>query len=188
MPNYSNGKIYLVRFYDNDKLVYIGSTTQSLAVRFGGHKKKSNFSCSLHRCIDSTYNGDWSKCYIELLEIYDCQNKEELNKKEGEIIRHYKADENYEVINKYIAGRTDKQYRKDSKDKTTEYYQANKEKLKKHHHDYYQENKETIVNKKIEYYQANKEKKIEYYQANKEKRKLYAAQYYKNLKKTATND
>ena len=28
-----------IRFYDNDKLIYIGSTTQILAVRFGGHKK-----------------------------------------------------------------------------------------------------------------------------------------------------
>ena len=42
MPNYSNGKIYSIRFYDNDKLLYIGSTTQILAVRFGGHKKILN--------------------------------------------------------------------------------------------------------------------------------------------------
>jgi hypothetical protein len=39
MPDYANSSIYTIRFYDNDKLIFIGSTIQSLSVRFGGHKK-----------------------------------------------------------------------------------------------------------------------------------------------------
>ncbi len=38
MPNYANGKIYTIRFHNSNE-IYIGSTTQSLPVRFGGHKE-----------------------------------------------------------------------------------------------------------------------------------------------------
>ena len=39
MPvNFQNGKIYCIRSHQTDK-VYIGSTTQTLAQRFGKHKK-----------------------------------------------------------------------------------------------------------------------------------------------------
>ncbi len=78
MPNYSNGKIYTIRFYDNDKLIYIGSTTQILAVRFGGHKR--GLTRSLNQYIQENYNGDFKSCYIELLENYECYNKNELDK------------------------------------------------------------------------------------------------------------
>ena len=34
MPvDYQKGKIYTIRCYDDDSLIYVGSTTQSLAVR-----------------------------------------------------------------------------------------------------------------------------------------------------------
>ncbi len=97
MPDYNNGKIYTVRF-NNSNEIYIGSTTQSLAVRFGGHKIPS--SCSLYQFIKNKYNGDWKECYYELFENYSCSNKEELRQKEGEIIRQFKNDEHYICINK----------------------------------------------------------------------------------------
>jgi hypothetical protein len=49
--------MYSIRFYDNDKLIYIGSTTQILAVRFEGHKNK--IRCSLFQYIQENYNGDF---------------------------------------------------------------------------------------------------------------------------------
>jgi hypothetical protein len=101
MPDYSNGKIYSIRFYENDKLIYIGSTIQPLAVRFSGHKK--NINCSLFQYIQDYYNGDFKCCYIELLEYYECNNKNELNRKEGEIIRKYKANNDYIIINKILS-------------------------------------------------------------------------------------
>jgi hypothetical protein len=132
MPNYSNGKIYSIRFNDNDKLIYIGSTTQILAVRFGGHTKQSNNS--LYQYIQENYNGDFKSCYMELLEPYECKNIQELNKKEGEIIRKYNAGDNYIVINKYIASRDKKQYYQENADKQKEqkrqYYQENADKIK----------------------------------------------------------
>jgi len=80
MPNYQNGKIYSIRSRSREDLVYVGSTTQPLSVRFGGHKAPSNKSTS-KQIIDL---GD---AYIELIENYSCNNREELLKREGEIMR-----------------------------------------------------------------------------------------------------
>ncbi len=79
MPDYSKSKIYCIRFHNNVNIIYIGSTIQPLAVRFGGHKRGNN--CSLYQYIHQHYNGDLSCCYIELLEPYECNNKEALVKK-----------------------------------------------------------------------------------------------------------
>ena len=132
MPDYSKGKIYTIRFNDNSKLIYIGSTIQTLPMRYGGHKRDRE--CSLFQYVQEHYNGEWSNTYIELLEYYECNDKNELNKKEGEIIRKFKADENYTVINKIIAGRTRKQYLQENVDKIREqrkqYRQDNVDKIK----------------------------------------------------------
>ena len=68
MPDYSKGQIYSVRFYDNDNIIYIGSTVQALAVRFGAHKRNSQ--CSLYQYIQEKYNNDFKACYIELIENF----------------------------------------------------------------------------------------------------------------------
>jgi hypothetical protein len=187
MPNYANGKIYSIRFRDNDKFIYIGSTTQPLAVRFGGHKKKCNNS-AVKQFIQSNHNGDWTVCYIELYETYACNSKEELNKKEGEVIRQYKNNNNYICINKEIAGRTLKQYYEDNKEnikkQKMQYYEDNKDKISKYHQQYYEDNKdkireqhnqyiedhkETIKKQSKQYYEDNKDKKKQYYEDNKDK-------------------
>ncbi len=144
MPDYTKGKIYTIRFNESNE-IYIGSTTQPLAVRFGEHKRKKDSSVS--KLINEKYNGDWCVCYYELYESFSCNNKEELNKKEGEIIRIFKNDENYICINKSIAGRTHK-----------EYYDINKEKLNEKHRIYYDINKEKEKERKRIYYENNKEK------------------------------
>ena len=86
MPNYQDGKIYTVRFHDNDKLIYIGSTTQSIAKRFSTHKRNLNKS-TLCLCVENNYNNDWTSCYYELYENHPCNSKDELHRKEGEVIR-----------------------------------------------------------------------------------------------------
>jgi hypothetical protein len=162
MPNYSNGKIYTIRFHNSNE-IYIGSTIQSLAVRFGGHKKSQD--TSLYYLINDKYNGNWNECYYELYENYSCNNREELCKKEGEVIRQFKNDENYDCINCVIAGRTAKEYEEDRKGSRKEY---KKEKGK----EYREKNKESIEKKKKEFYELNKEilneKQKEYYNKNKE--------------------
>ena len=77
MPNYDNGKIYSIRSYSRPDLVYIGSTTEQLSKRFYQHKKPSNKVKSSKKIIDL---GD---AYIELIENYSCNSKEELHRREG---------------------------------------------------------------------------------------------------------
>jgi hypothetical protein len=87
MPNYQNGKIYCIRSFKTDD-VYIGSTTQSLALRIGKHRTgyrmwkngKSHFMNS-YQILE---HGDE---YIELVEEYPCKNKMELCKREYEVMR-----------------------------------------------------------------------------------------------------
>ena len=169
--DYSKGKIYNIRFYDNNKLVYIGSTIQSLAVRFGGHKR--NINCSLYKYIIKNYDGNFRSCYIELIELFVSNSKEELNKREGEVIRKFKADENYITINQNIAGRTLKQYYIDNTDKLKQYRIDNTDKQKQYRID----NNDNIKEYQKQYYIDNTDKLKQYYIDNTDKLKEYQKQY-----------
>jgi len=174
MPNYSNGKIYTIRFHNSNE-IYIGSTTQSLAVRYGHHKRCENTIIS--KIINSKYNCDWSVCYYELYENYGCNSKEELNRKEGEIIRLFKSDELYNCINILISGRTDKEYYEDNADeikkKVKQYRKDNPDKIKQLNQQYYQNNADKLIEQSKKYRDDNsdkiKEAKKIYYEKNKEK-------------------
>ena len=164
MPDYNNGKIYTIRSHQTVGF-YIGSTTQSLAVRFGGHKKdyKKYFKNNNKSYCSSYEILKFDDCYIELLENFSCESKDELLKREGEMIR-LNIDV---VVNKRIAGRTDKEWRIDNKEKIKEYYETNKEQLKQ----YRLENKE-----------SQKQYQKQYRLENKESQKQYQKQYYQNKK------
>jgi hypothetical protein len=77
--NYTNSKIYALRSYSTDK-IYIGSTTQSLT------KKLSELKYSHGNAIID-YISKYDDVYIELLEDFPCKSKEELMKRQGELIR-----------------------------------------------------------------------------------------------------
>ena len=146
MPDYQNGKIYSIRSHLTDD-VYIGSTVQSLSNRLAGHKKgykqwlnKKITYTSSYQIIEKDY-----ECYIELIENYSCNNKEELHKREGEIIRATTC------INKIIPGRTKKEYEKDNKEQISElkkqYHHNNKQQLNEKSKQYYNNNKEQLKQK-----------------------------------------
>ena len=155
MPDYKNGKIYKI-WSPMGKEIYIGSTIQSLYARKSQHKR-----CM--KCSSKILFEKYDDVRIELIEYFPCNNKEELDKKEGFYIR------NNDCINKNIAGRTEKEYYEDNKEKIKEYLQDNKEKIKEQKKEYYEDNKDKIK----EYRDNNKEKKKEYmkeyYEDNKEK-------------------
>ena len=162
MPNYEQGKIYAIRSHLTDE-IYIGSTTQSLSQRFGGHKRsKDTTSVKLLSLGDA---------YIELIENYPCKNKEELNRREGQLQREHLE----KIVNRKIEGRSKAEYWKENKEKFASqkavYRAENKEEIVEKKAEYYQENKEKISEKMATYYQANKEKIAAYNQANKEKKK-----------------
>ena len=176
MPDYKQGNIYTVRCKTDDTLIYVGCTTQSLSERMAKHKhdsmKRPNICFYQH--ID-----DWDNWYIELYENYACENKEQLNKREGEIIREIGT------INKQIAGRTHQEWYKDNKEKVLKQrkdnYDNNKDKILQSQKEYANKNKDKIKEYKKEYGQKNKEKLAEankeYQQNNKDKFKEYLKQY-----------
>jgi hypothetical protein len=187
---YQNGKIYTIRNKNNDTLIYVGSTIQPLHKRFHAHKnnayneKCKGYNILLYQKMRETNIEDW---YIELYEDLPTERREQLNKREGEIIREIGT------LNKNIAGRTikesDKVYREANKDKYKEYREANNEANKEYQKKYYEANKEQkkeyreankerINDKAKEYYEANKEQKKEYREANKEAIKERKKEYY----------
>jgi hypothetical protein len=99
---------------------------------------------------------------ILLVEYYPCNNKEELLKKEGEYIL------NNSCVNKRQAGRTDKVWATD-----------NKEKIKLQKQEYYKKNKEHINNRNKKY---NETYNKTYYEKNKEKILQQKKEYYDKIK------
>ena len=153
MPiNYQNGKVYAIRSHQTDK-IYIGSTTQSLARRFAVHKNDKKRGGK--KCSTSKEMFQYDDCYIELLENYPCNSKEELLRKEGQLIR-----EN-DCVNRCIAGRTPKEWAQDNKEavsvKNKKYRENNKEALAQKSKEYYKKNKEAKIVKTKEYRDTHKQ-------------------------------
>jgi hypothetical protein len=150
---YKNGKIYTIRHKNDDSLIYVGSTIQPLFKRWNQHKEILNnenhksYNMLLYQKMRATNVNDW---YIELYENFTCDNKEQLNKQEGEVIRKIST------LNKRIEGRTKVEYREDNrdiinekkkeynkihKDKRKAYREAHKDKIKEYNKEYYYKNK-----------------------------------------------
>lgn len=144
MPNYALGKIYKLTHPDTDD-VYIGSTCQKyLSYRLGGHKGDyKKWKAGKFRYVTSfkLFELGADDVAIELVECYPCTCKEEMCKKEGEHIKATKC------LNKYVAGRTQKEYREE-----------NKQVISKKDKERYEDNKEAVLKKRKEWYQANKAK------------------------------
>ena len=138
---YKNGKIYLIKSLLNPRRVYVGSTCKMLAIRWAGHilalgKRMTS--------VDKEVNGDWDNWCIELYELYPCDCKMELKRREGVITKELGT------INQRIAGTT----------------------ILESQRNHYERNKETIIEKKKHreeekgktdyqiYYENNKEKCI----------------------------
>jgi hypothetical protein len=179
MPNYQNGKIYTIRSHQTEN-IYIGSTTQPLTKRLSKHKadyKRYNKNNN-NKYYSSFKIVKYEDVYIELYELYPCNSNEELHKREGELIREL------DCVNKYIAGRTKKEYNEDNKEdifiKKKQYREDNKEKISIKKKEYRKNNKEKFKQTDKKYYEDNKEKSKQYYQDNKEKMLIKSKQYYQD--------
>lgn len=97
---YKNAKLYAIRSHKTDRF-YIGSTTQALSKRLGNHVSAYKTHLNGHGYYMTSYeilkHGD---AYIELLEDFACENKEQLLKREGELIRAHQDV----VVNKLVPG------------------------------------------------------------------------------------
>lgn len=170
--DYQKGKIYVLRdIRTNDQpIIYVGSTTQSLSQRMSSHRSQSSSKpLPIYKYILDVVGG-WDSVKIELYENYPCDSKDELNRREGEVIREFNG--NGTLKNVYIAGRTQKQYYEETKEKFAEQRKQYREENKEYMKQYREENKEKIIGLMKQYYEANKEAILEnrkqYCEANRE--------------------
>lgn len=127
MPNYQEGKIYTIRCRTDETLIYVGSTTQPLCKRLYEHKLRCLNEKYINILLYQRINSDLNNWYIELHSLYPCSCKNELERKEGEIIREIGT------LNTRIPNRTKKERYDENKDnvkkKSMENYYKNKDKI-----------------------------------------------------------
>jgi len=154
---YQRGKIYSIRSHQTDD-IYIGSTVQFLYMRLAGHRRDYNSWVDGKKISYKTSYQimKYDDAYIELIEECPCNDKNELNRREGQMIREMNC------VNKRIEGRTRKEYRQDNKEKIKEqskqYRKDNKEKYNENSRKYYEENKEKFKIHNKKYKKQNKER------------------------------
>ena len=140
MPNYQNSLIYKIVCNETGK-VYIGSTTQNLAKRIGGHRSNYNhYLNGFGKYVTSFAILENENYSYVLVEKYSCDDKLELHARERFYI------ESMVCVNKNIPGRSMKEYCK-------KYNKTNEGKIKIRRAEYNKVNKEKIA----ENYQANKD-------------------------------
>ena len=137
MPDYSTGKIYKIINPQNET-IYIGSTTQKLSQRFCRHDHKDNGN------------------KIILIENYPCNSREELVKKEQEVIEQYDN-----LLNQFRAFNSEEYNKEYYKKYHKEYCENNRDKLSEKHKKWYETNKDKIIEKSKVYHENNRDKILE---------------------------
>ena len=163
IPNkYHNGKIYQITDIAYTKC-YIGSTTEGLSLRMtrhrAGYKHFLNIGKKFISSFDLFNEYGVENCKIELIEYFKCDSLQELRKREGQVIK------NTECVNKWVAGRTQKERYEDNKDKILEqqkeYQQANKDKIneqkRERYKEFYETKKDKLNEQRRERYKLKKE-------------------------------
>jgi hypothetical protein len=169
--SYQNGKIYRIWSLLTDK-IYIGSTADTLSNRFCSHKKSYKRWKNGKKELTSSFTlfeaVGIDNCKIDLEHNFPCNSKRELNREEGRVQRLHK----HILINKCIAGRTDKEYHQDHKEESKQYYQEHKEEILDQKKQYYQEHKEERLDQNKQYYQEHKAQILEQIKQYREEHKI----------------
>ena len=181
MRDYKQGKIYTIRCKYDDSLIYVGSTVERLCVRMARHRCKSKRDESMHYLLYQEVNKtNWDDWFMELYQDYPCESKEQLNKREGQIIREIGT------LNKQIAGRSQQEYYRENFERWQQYHKQynhdNAEKRIEYKKQYYIDNIDYFREKHKQYRQDNfeklREKRKHYDQINAARLKEYHKQYY----------
>ena len=180
---YNHSRIYKIQSNLTDK-IYIGSTTQSLAQRLSDHVRHYNQYINktlteYTTSYDIIKQGDY---FITLIEECNFNNKQQLFRREGELIKFNINN----CVNTRIEGRTNKEYRLDNKEIIAEKeklkYQHNKEHILKHTKQYRLDNKEIIAVKEKQFREDHKERIhdyfVQHYIEHRETKLEYAKQPY----------
>lgn len=152
--DYKNSKIYKLQCEDGH--YYIGSTATELRKRLKGHKDKSKESPN-QRVYKHINELGWDKVRIVLIEEYPCENKQQLTRKEDEVIRQHR--DNPLCLNSMCASRTEEQYNEyleQHKEYKKQWYEKNKDTVNEYKKSWYMQNRERILQKRKEYYVSKK--------------------------------
>ena len=157
MPNYQNGKIYMIESKEGD-MRYYGSTVQTLKRRLTSHKSnkkryengKKTFYNTSHQILD------YDDYEISLVEDFQFNSRKELETRERWYI------ENNECVNKCIPTRTKKEYQK-------KYHQEHKQELLQQKKLYREKHKQELSQQMKLYREKHKQ---ELSQKRKEKQKI----------------
>ena len=183
MPDYQKGLIYKWVCDDCDE-VYIGSTTN-----FTERKAKHKFNCTNEKTKNHNLkiyqtmreNGGFGNWRMIQVEAYPCQSKRELEAKEEEIRKEFKAK-----LNAKRAFRTEEERKEEQEHYNQLYYKENIEKMKEKMKNYYENNKEKIKERGSKWREENADKRTEYdkkrYENNKEKINEMDKKYKENHK------
>jgi hypothetical protein len=190
---YSNSKIYKICSNLSNK-IYIGSTTQSIQQRLSEHvgAYKTHLKNNNTNYVSSYEIIKFGDAFITLLEQCNFNNRQQLERKEGEYIK-----QNINIaVNKVIAGRTGNEYHNDNKEKEKQYSIDNAEHIAERQKNYRTNNTEHLKEYKKKYDTNNaeniKENHKEYYNNNKtilaEKNKEYRTNNKENIKQYLLNN
>jgi hypothetical protein len=185
MVNYNNGKIYKVEAMNAppEEPVYIGSTTkQYLSQRMDKHRSayklwKNGKNTKVKFTVFDIFDKyGIENCSIILLEIVNCNTKEQLHAREA----HYIKSTN--CVNIVVPLRTYKEYCIEKKEKVAEmrklYHTENKEKIAEYKKQYCIDNKDKITKYRVDNKDKFNEVAKQYYTENKDKLNEVAKQYY----------
>jgi hypothetical protein len=171
---YHTSKIYKISSHQCEKF-YIGSTTATLNRRLSQHKKdyKRYIEKGIGNCMTSFEIVKFDDAIIELIKDVNCENRKQLERVEGECIKEHHD----RILNRYVAGRTKKEYNEAHKDikkeKDKQYREAHKNEIKDKNKQYKEAHKNEIKDKTKQYKEAHKnelkDKQKEYCERNKEK-------------------
>jgi hypothetical protein len=180
LTRYAKGKIYTIRSRTSDE-VYYGSTCSPLHKRLYEHrmnykywlKNGKRYVTSYELIKDPTH-------YIELVKLYPCELKCELEREEGQLIRDNPC------MNKHIPGRAKTEWYRDNaehvKAQQKQYREDNVEQIKVYMKQYNKDNAEQIKDQQKQYREANAEnikaQTKQYRRDNAEKIKLKAKAKY----------
>ncbi len=128
MTTENNFSVYRI-WCPSSPLQYIGSTTQKLSQRFGGHARDYRaWKAGKGHYVSSFELMKLPDVRIEIIEVVDTKSKQVLRAREGHWIR------TLECVNKRIEGRSEAQYYLDNREHriatATVYYEAHREEIK----------------------------------------------------------
>jgi len=169
--DYSKCCIYKIEHIDDEKLVYVGHTT-NFDKRKTQHKRSckndndTHYNLKVYQMIRE--NGGWEKFLMLEVEKYPCNDRREAERRENEVMKEVKAS-----MNMRNSFRTQEEITEYKKEYDTNYRENNKEKIQEYGKEYRENNKPKIQERDKEYREENKtkiqEQRKEYRENNKPK-------------------